>query len=196
MSEHVLRLLAAHGPLLVFAAALLSSIGLPVPGTLTLLAAGSFAASGEMNLAAVLIAAFVGAVAGDLVGFGIGARAGQGALDWAGRHGMGQAIARARDFSDRRGDAGNFLCRWLVSPIAPAVNLISGLIGVAPGRFLVFAAAGEVVWTALYVGLGYGFGRSISVIARTSGDLGLFLVAATAAVVFGLRLRRRSKLPG
>ncbi len=192
MTAHILHLLAVHGPLLVFALALFSSIGFPVPGTLTLLAAGSFVASGEMGLAAVLLAGFCGAVIGDLVGFGIGARGGQGVLDWAGRHGMAPAIGRARDFTARHGDTGNFLCRWLVSPIAPAINLLSGLMGVAPARFLVFAAAGEAVWVALYVGLGYGFSRSILLIARASGDFGLFLVAAGAAIAFGLRLRKRS----
>lgn len=193
MSAHVLHLLAAHGPMLVFATALLSSIGLPVPGTLTLLAAGSFAASGEMGLAAVLFAGFAGAILGDLVGFGLGARGGERVLGWAAGHGMGPAIERARAFSARHGDTGNFLCRWLVSPIAPAVNLISGLIGVTPARFLAFAAAGEAVWVSLYVGLGYGFSRSILLIARASGDFGLFLVAAGAAAAFGIMLTKRSK---
>ena len=193
MSAHVLHLLAAHGPLLVFAAALLSSIGLPVPGTLTLLAAGSFVASGEMDLVAVLLAGFGGAILGDLTGFAIGARGGERVLGWAAGHGMGAAIDRARGFSSRHGDTGNFLCRWLVSPIAPAVNLISGLIGVSPARFLAFAAAGEVVWVTLYVGLGYGFSRSILLIARASGDFGLSLVALGAALAFGLTLTKRAK---
>ena len=196
MTAHVLHLLAAHGTILVLLLAVLSSIGLPVPGTLTLLAAGSFVASGGMDLIPVLLAGFFGALVGDLVGFGLGARGGESFLAWAAGHGMGSAIGKARDFSARHGDAGNFLCRWLVSPIAPAVNLTSGLIGVGPGRFLLFAAAGEAVWVALYVGLGYGFSRSILLIARASGDLGLFLVALGAAVAFGVTLIKRSKALG
>ena len=69
------------------------------------------------------------------------------------------------------------------------MNLVSGMIGVPWPRFTAVCLAGEAVWVALYVGLGYGFSRSIPAIARLGSDLGLFLAAAIVAVVLGLRLR-------
>ena len=54
MTEAMLGLVPTYGPLAVFVATVLSCFGVPVPGALVLLAAGSFVASGEMALAAVL----------------------------------------------------------------------------------------------------------------------------------------------
>ena len=173
----------------MLAAALLSSAGLPVPGSLSLLAAGAFAAGGEMRLAEIAAAGLGGAMAGDQVGYWAGARGGPRALAWATRRGMGEAIARARAFSGRWGDAGNFLCRWLVSPLGPAINLVSGAIGVRWARFTLFCLLGEVVWVGLYVGLGHAFSRYILAIARLGSDLGLFLAAGAVAIALAMRLR-------
>lgn len=192
MTETVLRLIAEHGPGLIFCITLLSATGLPIPGTLTVLAAGSFVASGEMAFGWVVAAVLVGTLVGDLIGYGIGARGGERAVAWAARRGMGPAVTRARTLSERYGDWGNFLCRWLFSPLAPAVNLLSGVVGMPLPRFLILCLLGEIVWAALYLGLGFAFSRSILAIARVSGDLGLFLVAAGGVILLAARLRRRA----
>jgi membrane protein DedA with SNARE-associated domain len=189
----LLHLVAVHGAALVLAATFLSSMGLPVPGSLALLGAGAFAASGEMALAAIAAAGLAGAMAGDQAGFWFGARGGPGAIAWATRRGMGPAIARARAFSRRWGDGGNFVCRWLVSPLAPAVNLVSGAIGVPWARFTFWCLLGEAVWVALYVGLGHAFSRSIPAIARLGSDLGIFLAAGIVAALFAAALRARRR---
>jgi membrane protein DedA with SNARE-associated domain len=191
MTQALLGLVAAHGPLLVLAATFLSSMGLPVPGSLSLLAAGAFAAGGEMALGLIAGAGLTGAMLGDQVGYWFGAKGGDRASDWAARRGLGQAIPRARAFYQRWGDAGNFASRWLVSPLAPAVNLVSGVIGVPWARFTLACLLGETVWVALYVGLGHEFSRSILAIARSAGDLGLVLAAAVVALMLGLHLRSR-----
>ena len=46
MTEAMLGLVPTYGPLAVFVATVLSCFGVPVPGALVLLGAGSFVASG------------------------------------------------------------------------------------------------------------------------------------------------------
>lgn len=193
MTESVLRLIATHGPVLVFGFCLLSAIGLPVPGTLTVLAAGSFIASGEMHPGIVMGVALVGTLIGDMIGYGIGARGGARAIAWAGRRGMGPQVEKARGLTARWGDWANFVCRWLVTPVAPALNILSGLSGLPWPRFLAVCAAGETVWLTLYLALGYAFSRSILAIASASGDLGLLLLALAVVAGLAVALRRRAR---
>ena len=72
MTESILGLVPAYGPLAVFFATILSCFGFPVPGSLVLLAAGSFVASGEMALGAVLFVGLAGAISGDQAGYWLG----------------------------------------------------------------------------------------------------------------------------
>ena len=69
MTETLLGLVPTYGPLAIFAATLLGCFGFPVPGSLVLLAAGSFVASGEMALPAVLFGGLAGAIIGDQAGY-------------------------------------------------------------------------------------------------------------------------------
>ena len=65
MTESLLRLLQTYGSLTVFAATLLGCSGFSVPGSLVLLAACSFVASGETALATALIGGLASAIIGD-----------------------------------------------------------------------------------------------------------------------------------
>lgn len=192
MTEVLLALVASHGALLVLAATFASCLGLPIPSSLALLAAGSFVATDEMDFAAAVAAALGGAIAGDQAGYWLGALGGSRVQALAARSGMAPALEAARALSERWGDWGVFLSRWLFSPLGPAVNLVSGMVGAPWRRFTLFAVLGELVWVGLYMALGFAFSRSIVAIADLTGDLAWFLVAAAAALVFGLALRRQA----
>ena len=188
MTEWLLSLVPAYGPWLILVATFASCLGLPVPGSLVLLAGGSFAASGDLTLAVAAAAGLVGAVAGDQAGYWIGARAGDRALALAQRRGMGGALARADALAVRWGGAGVFLTRWLLAPFGPALNIVVGTLGMPWLRFSLFEVAGEVVWVVLYVGMGFVFSRSILEIAEVAGNLVWFLVAGLVALVLAQRL--------
>jgi membrane protein DedA with SNARE-associated domain len=76
----MLGLVPTYGPLAVFVAALLGCFGVPVPGTLVLLAAGAFAASGEMAIGKVVTGGLAGAIVGDQAGYWLGAFGSDGAV--------------------------------------------------------------------------------------------------------------------
>lgn len=114
MTETLLGLVPTFGPLAVFAATLLGCFGFPVPGSLVLLAAGSFVASGEMALAAVLFGGLAGAIIGDQAGYWLGAYGGDAIVQrLSRRHQFAAGLGAARAFTPSLGQT-----RRLLQPVA------------------------------------------------------------------------------
>ncbi len=189
-ADAVLAFLPAYGAVSLFLVAAFGCLGVPLPGSLALLAAGAFVASGDLSLAPVLLAAYAGALAGDQSGFWLG-RLGGGWVE--GRLSRGPsgaaAVARARALTERSGSMGVFLSRWLVAPLGPLVNLLAAGLGMTWIRFSLAGAAGEIVWVGGYVAMGFAFAGSIGAIAALLGDLSWMLAAGAVAALLGLRLR-------
>ena len=64
---------------------LLESMGIPLPGEITLISASLLAATGAINIWGVAIAASIGAIVGDSIGYAIGRRGGRPLLEKFGR---------------------------------------------------------------------------------------------------------------
>ncbi len=189
MIDAVLALVPAYGAAALFVVTGLSCLGVPVPGSIALLAAGAFVAAGDMTLASAVAAGLAGAVAGDQAGYWLGAAVGPRLIGIIGRQRSTRtALASARAFSLRRGWLAVFLSRWLVSPLGPPINLVSETVGVGWTRFSTAGVLGEMVWVAIYIGLGAAFSRSIVGLAEVLGDLSWFLAAGLVAVLLLLRL--------
>ena len=200
MTEAALDLLLGGGPVILALATFLSCLALPVPSSILMLSAGAFAASGDLNLATVVLAALAGAVLGDQAGFLLG-RAGQGRIaTLATRSDAARRLAAdASRLIQHRGNTGVFLSRWLFSPLGPYVNFAAAGLGMDRARFTLWAALGEVVWVTLYVGLGFVLSDRLSALADILANVsGAFAAAAlTAGLGFALfRLDRTRKGDG
>ena len=68
MTEWLLELVPHYGTWLVAVVTFLSCLALPVPSSILMLAAGGFAASGDLMLWQVTGAALAGAILGDQIG--------------------------------------------------------------------------------------------------------------------------------
>jgi membrane protein DedA with SNARE-associated domain len=191
MTEWLLSGLASTGIPLLFLVTFLSCLMVPVPSSLLMLAAGAFAAGGDLSITAVVLASYSGAVLGDQAGY-TAARLFQTRIDSAlvGRANAAQMMAAAKDRLSRRGGLTVFLTRWLMSPLGPYVNLTAGATGFGWMRFSVASAGGELVWVTLYAGLGWAFASNIDMIADLSGNITAALAAAFLAVLLGRHLRR------
>lgn len=199
MTDWLLSLVPTYGLWLIGTSTLASCLALPIPASVIMMAAGGFAAAGDLVLWQVMAAAFSGAVLGDQIGFAAGrkggaplldriaqnsARGGQGHPSLKGRASRGRAgaINRARRSMQARGGWAIFLSRWLFSPLGPYVNLIAGALGHDWRRFTLWAALGEAVWCGLYVLMGRAFGGNLAAASDTLGSA-LGLVASGAAVL-------------
>ncbi|MGI3165619.1 DedA family protein [Pseudooceanicola sp. 200-1SW] len=186
MTDWLIAALVDWGLPLLGIGTFLSCLALPIPSSLMMLSAGGFAASGDLELTGVILAAYLGAVAGDQAGYQL-ARAAYGRISTrlTGRRKTALALARAQHFLDQRGVVAVFLSRWLVSPLGPYVNFAAGAARMRRGAFTLGSVTGEGVWVAAYVGLGYSFAASIATLAELASDLtgilaGLVLMGAMA----------------
>jgi len=190
MTDAVLALVPAWGVWLVGLTTFLSCLALPVPASLIMLAAGGFAAVGDMALPGVAAAALVGAVAGDHAGFAIGRLGGPRLMAWLERRPRrARLVARAVAELHARGGVAVFLSRWLFSPLGPWVNFAAGATGFPWRRFALPEALGEVCWVAIYVGLGWAFAGNLEAAADLAGSVLGLLAAGAVTLGLGLWLR-------
>ena len=155
-------LLNTWGYGVVFAAMVLESAGLPLPGETVTLLGGYAAGSGHLNLAGVIAAASSGAMVGDSIGYWVGRRAGWPLLLRVGRllrQSPEQMETLRTQFLNHAGKSvllGRFVAvlRVLAGPMAGAVEM-------PYGRFLVFNCSGAVLWATTMVSLAWLGGRWI-----------------------------------
>jgi len=181
--EHLAPFIVAYGPWLVAVVIGLESIGLPLPGETTLVAAAIYAGTTQrLSIGLVIVAGILGAVIGDNIGYWIGRKAGFPLLSRYGQR-VGISLARlrlGRYLFERHGGKVVFFGRF-VALLRALAGPLAGALQMDWYRFLAFNVAAGVVWVG-----GYGFAAYLlgSQIKHLLGPIGLGLFAA--AVVGGL----------
>lgn len=197
MTDWLVSLVPLWGLWLVAGATFASCLALPIPASLIMLAAGGFAATGDLVLWQVVAAAVTGAVLGDQAGFWAGRRGGAPLLDRLARHrARGRLIARARALMAARGGLAVFLSRWLFSPLGPYINVIAGAMRQDWRRFTLWGMAGEAVWCALYVLMGRVFAGNLTAATDLIGSALGLIAAGTVTLGLGLWLWRLARRDG
>ncbi len=183
--------------LIIFGAAMLECAafaGLLVPGESLVLASGFFAHQGILELDAVIAAVALGAVAGDNIGYLLGARLGrEWLLKKGSRFGLRKKrLAQVDAFFQRQGPRAVFIGRFIGFARA-LVPFVAGASGMSYRRFVVADALGAGLWTVAFVALGYVLGASWQVAEKWISRSGLVLgaVLLLGAVWLWLRHRRR-----
>ncbi|GAC1504961.1 MAG: DedA family protein [Candidatus Dormibacteraceae bacterium] len=176
----LLDLLATYGYLAVFLFIAIESTGIPFPGETMLLTASIYAGhTHRLNIAFVIAASAAGAIIGDNLGYAVGHWGGYRLLHRYGRFirldkkrlKLGQYLFR------RHGGKVVFFGRF-VSILRAYAAFLAGTNRMPWWRFLVFNAAGGIVWATL-VGTGaYVLGTQIHNLTRTAT-----IVGGTLAVI-------------
>ena len=193
MTEWLLGLVPTYGIWLVGAATFLSCLALPIPSSVVMLAAGGFVGSGDLSLIPVVLAALLGAVAGDQTGY-FAARRGENLVRYLSLNPTrGELITRAQAYARDKGIVAVFFSRWLVSPLGPWVNIAAGVAAMPWVLFTIAGVLGEAVWVGLYIGMGSAFGGSIEAASDAIGSLLGMIGAGAAAVVLGWWLLRAAR---
>jgi len=192
LTELFLTGMLTFGPPALGVALLLGALGLPLPGTLFVLAAGAFVRQGVIDLWLAAGLGLLGAIIGDGGSYAMG----RFAKGWVQRRfGQSQTWQNAQATFERRGGVAVYLTRFLITPLAIPTNLIAGGSGYPYWRFFTYDLAGEFTWIVLYGGLGYLFGSQWEAINQFISDFSGVLVgvvALGAGVYFLLRRRGRT----
>ena len=190
MTETALSLIGSWGAVALMAVTFLSCLALPVPSSLMMLAAGAFAATGDLTLAPAAAGAYAGAVLGDQVGYALGRRL----AHWprlSAHPARAALLERARGAMDRWGVWAVFLTRWLFSALGPYVNLVAGGAGMGWRRFTLGSLTGEAVWVGTYVALGYALSDRIAQLADLLGSASGLITSAAVTAGLGWTIWKR-----
>jgi membrane protein DedA with SNARE-associated domain len=187
------NLVAQYGYLAVLVIVGLESTGVPLPGETTLVAAALYAgATHNLNIVGVVIAAALGAILGDNLGYLIGHWGGYRLLIRYGRYIRlsEKRIKIARYLFLRYGGEVVFFGRF-TAILRTYAAFLAGTTRMPWRRFLLFNAAGGIAWATIYGGGAYLLGRQIE---RLSGPFEIvFVAAAVIAVVVGAVIIRRQE---
>jgi membrane protein DedA with SNARE-associated domain len=180
---------------LVFAEAALF-VGFVLPGETACLIGGVLCATGRLHLAVLLPLVVVGAIVGDSVGYEVGRLTGPSLLRTRLLRRYAHRIEGAQRTLRERGRWAIFFARFTAFLRAVMPGL-AGMSRMPYGRFLVFNAAGGLVWGVGVTLLGYFAGASYDGLAHLLGQISALLavLVVSGALIAWWRYRRRSKSP-
>jgi membrane protein DedA with SNARE-associated domain len=190
IAASVAELLGTHGYWVVFAVVGLESMGLPLPGETTLITAALFAQrTGRLDIVGLVAAASAGAILGDNLGYYIGREGGWRALRWLSKRIRinQRSLKLARYLFMKHGGKVVFFGRF-VAVLRVFAAFLAGVSLMPWDRFLVFNAAGGIVWAALY---GFGTFALGDAFSRLAGPAAWALGVVTAAVIILVFIRVR-----
>ncbi|HET9969775.1 MAG TPA: DedA family protein [Streptosporangiaceae bacterium] len=152
--------------------------GVPGPGDAALIAAGTLAGEGKLNVAIVLATAAVAWMLGSVTGYDIGLHGGRPLLDHPGR------FEKRRRKLLAKGDRAFGRHTFVASVTMPA--FVSGIFRVRFFVFVLGAVVAGIGWIGMYVGLSYFLGEEVAKHIGGAGSkalLGVLVIVAGGLVV-------------
>jgi membrane protein DedA with SNARE-associated domain len=189
------HLLQTYGYYAVFVFIALESLGIPLPGETTLIAAAIYAGSTHhLNIAVVFLVAAAAAILGDNAGYWIGRSGGQRLVHRWGRFVRLDATKMkvGRYLFARHGGKVVFFGRF-VTVLRTYAAFLAGLNTMHWRRFTAFNAAGGVAWAAVYAFGAFSLGAAATGVGQTITlvGLGISAVLTAAGIVLARHWMRR-----
>src|SRR6266700_5441003 len=158
--NEVLDFLVRHGATVLFAVVFIEQMGVPLPATPWLLAAGALAGAGKMNWVVALGAAAFGSILADLIWFYLGRHGGHRVLSLLCRISLepDSCVRRTQDLFTRYGMRGIVVAKFIpgLSTLAPP---LAGASGVGAPRFFFFDGFGSLLYAGCFILIGALFSR-------------------------------------
>jgi membrane protein DedA with SNARE-associated domain len=174
------------------------SMGVPLPGETTLVAAALLASQHHLKIEYVVLAAALGAIVGDSIGYLVGHKAGRRLFDRLGRrfhHFSPGRIVRAEKYFHKYGVWTVFFGRF-VALLRIFAGPMAGMLRMHYPRFLAANAAGGVAWATTIGVVAYQIGDNADqIFGRVS--VGALIVVGVVGValyvVHRVRKHRREQ---
>lgn len=158
----------------------IESAGVPLPGETALVASGVLASQDKLNIVAVIAVAAAAAIIGDNCGYLLGRHGGRRLLEGWGpvsRH-MAKMLPRAERLFAKHGGKTVFFGRF-IAVLRITAAWMAGVSHMPWWRFLVFNAAGGILWATLVGLVAYFLGDAAASAIQTYG---LYAAGAIALV--------------
>jgi membrane protein DedA with SNARE-associated domain len=182
LARNLDSLLATYGYVAVFVFVGVESLGIPVPGETMLVTAAIYAGTtGRLSIFWVIVASSAGAIIGDNIGYVIGRTGGYRLLKRYGRYirleenrlRLGQYLFH------KHGPKVVFFGRF-ISVLRIFAAFLAGVNRMHWRRFLIFNAAGGIIWSTLYGTAAFLLGQQL---LRLSGRVDFALAVVGIAVI-------------
>ncbi|MBX6749822.1 MAG: DedA family protein [Micromonosporaceae bacterium] len=169
-------------------------IGFLLPGETAAILGGVTANVGHTDLGTMTGVVVVAAIVGDSVGYEIGRRYGVRLLSTRALQRRRERVDRARAYLARRGGPAVLLSRF-VAFLRATMPFLAGTAHMRYRTFLVYNAAGGLLWGIASVVLGYATGAAYRTAAARFGEITTVVVVAIAVVAFIVfRIRRHHRV--
>lgn len=196
LPEHFLLL---YGYVLLFGAVLLCQLGIPLPVTPILLAAGAMSAEHELSFGLALLAGLVAALIADSAWFYLGRHYGQFVMRLLCKLSLEPSTCvRKTQSSYGRHHGVTLLFAKFVPGLSMLAPPVAGQKGMSYRSFFLFDGAGAMLWMAVLLSAGRSFGVALGKnphlldwVGRFSGAL---LLLGVAGFLVGRVVRRRMVL--
>ncbi|WP_102106743.1 DedA family protein [Oceaniglobus roseus] len=155
----------------------------PIPSELVMPLAGFNAATGKMNLVAVILAGAAGSLAGAWFWYWLALKLGRERLrDFAERHGRWTGITpedldRSHDWFQRHGAAAVLFGR-MIPTVRTFISVPAGLSRMPVLKFLGFSLVGTAIWTTLLAMAGYWLQSGYDAVAHWLDPVSWVVLAA------------------
>jgi len=190
------HILLMYGYLLLFAWVLVEQLGIPLPATPVLLAAGALSAEGQISFPAALLVGIIASLAADSSWFLIGRRYGHHVLRILCKLSLEPTtcVRKTQDSFGRRRDVTLMIAKF-VPGLATLAPPVAGDNGMGFARFLFFDGIGAALWVGAILTVGRFFGdllkRDTSLLDWTGRFSGALLLLGVLIFFAGRLLRRR-----
>jgi len=196
--NEILDFLTRHGPTVLFAAVFVEQMGIPLPASPWLLAAGALGATGKPHWYSALAAGASGSLVADAIWFYLGRRRGQQVLNFLCRVSLepDSCVRRTQDLFTRYGMRGVVAAKFVpgLSTLAPPM---AGNSGIPASRFFFFDSLGSLLYAGVFILVGTIFSRQLDQVLDALDRLGtgaLALVGALIALYLGYKYYQRQRL--
>jgi membrane protein DedA with SNARE-associated domain len=192
--HHLIQLLHTYGAATLGMVVALESFGLPVPGESLLIAAAVIAATThQLGIVPVVLAAALGAIAGQIGGYWIGRGVGYRLLRRYGHYiGLtGRRLAFGRALFRRHGVKVVVVARF-IAVLRTLAALLAGANRMPWVRFMVANVIGSVAWAALFGFGAYALGHEAKRVAGPAA-IAIAIVAVVAVAGFVVYARRHER---
>ena len=196
--EQVLAFVGRHAGPVIFAVVFLDQLGLPIPTVPILLAFGALAGTGQIDPLWGLVIAISASVAADLTWFQLGRWKGARVLGLLCRVALEPdlCVSKTHRVFERHG-----LKSLLIAKFVPGLDTVApplaGMLGFGVRPFMLWSAAGGLLWLGTFGGLGYLFSDRLEELASAADRLGRTLglvVAGVIALYLGYKFRARRRV--
>jgi membrane protein DedA with SNARE-associated domain len=169
-------------------------VGTVVPGSTAILGISALATTAQLDPWLLLVAATLGAIAGDGFSFWLGMRYHAEILRGWPLNRYPQLIARSKAYIERYGIASVFLARF-TAVVRAFVPMLAGVLRMSPPRFYAANVTSALVWAPMHVFPGVLLAIAVSFVGGAGAERLILLVlgaAVLASTSWGL-LRARSR---